>query len=76
MGTFTGHTGAVKSVCWISADESKLKFISTSHDQSTFLWQVSKGKSKVEKLSKCVGHTESVECADVNAEKTKVCKFY
>ena len=71
LSTLTGHTGAVKSVCWISSDETKLKFISTAHDQSVMLWTVSKSKSKVEKLTKCVGHSESVECVDVNGDQTK-----
>jgi ribosome biogenesis protein YTM1 len=71
LNTFNGHTGAVKSVCWISEDENRLKFLSTSHDQSVLLWHVNKKQSKVEKITKCIGHTESVECVDVNTEKTK-----
>ena len=72
INSLSGHTAAVKSVCWISNEDTKLKFLSTSHDQAIIIWHVSKSKGKVEKLSKCIGHTESVECIDLNQDKTKV----
>ncbi|CAF1028187.1 unnamed protein product [Brachionus calyciflorus] len=60
-----GHTGPVKSVAWIN--ESKI--LSSSHDQSILVWNLS--KNVLTKSVKCVGHTESVECIDINDDKSK-----
>ena len=81
MAKLNGHNGAVKAVCWISAEQittkkkntSKvLKFISASQDQSVIIWEWNQATNAVVKTEKCVGHTESVECLDVNQDKTKV----
>ena len=66
----------MKSVCWVtnenSSDSNELCFVSASHDQSVFVWHLDKEKNQVVRTEKCVGHTESVECVDVNAENNKV----
>ena len=81
LAKLNGHNGAVKAVCWISAEQittkkkntSKvLKFISASQDQSVIIWEWNQATNAVVKTEKCVGHTESVECLDVNQDKTKV----
>jgi ribosome biogenesis protein YTM1 len=59
-------------VTWISNEDSKYKFLSASHDQSILIWNWNKKTKKLEKADKCVGHTESVECIDLNFDKTKV----
>jgi WD40 repeat protein len=67
-----GHTGAVKAVCWLSEDDTELNYLSASHDQSIIKWRLGKEKNQLVNMEKFVGHTESVECIDVNKEKKKV----
>lgn len=73
----TGHTGAVKTVDWISSDDDlnikdkTLRLLSGSQDQSIIIWDWNQAQDKVMKTQKCIGHTESVECLDVNGNKTK-----
>lgn len=72
LANLPGHTGAVKAVSWLSIDKNEYKFLSSSHDNSIIVWNWNKNKNKVEKADKCVGHSESVDCIDVNKDKTKV----
>ncbi len=71
-----GHNGPVKAVVWISNEDSKYKFLSASHDQSVMIWNWNKKTKKLDKADKCVGHTESVECIDLNFDKTKVIFYH
>ncbi len=79
LAQLPGHTGAVKAVSWISIEkqnnDSIFKFISTSQDQSLIQWEWSLNSNKVNKIEKCIGHTESVECVDISQDKTKVIHF-
>lgn len=63
-------------MCWISIEkqnnESTFQFITASQDQSIIQWEWSLDNNKVNKIVKCIGHTESVECIDVNHEKAQV----
>lgn len=73
LTTLTGHNGAVKAVEWIlNEDENNLRILSASHDQTIIIWSINKSTKKVEKAEKCIGHTESVDCIDVNQENQKV----
>lgn len=45
--------------------------MSSCHDQSIIVWTWNKNKNKLERTEKCIGHTESVDCIDVNSDKTK-----
>ena len=81
LTNLSGHNGAVKSVEWVSIDEEqkskrkRMKFISGSQDQSVVVWdwsETSGGGGGVEKMVKCIGHTESVECVGVSPDRTKV----
>ena len=73
IATLPGHNGAVKAVSWISNDDkNEAKFLSASHDQTILIWNWNKLTSKVDKAEKCIGHTESVECIDVNTKNSKV----
>jgi len=75
-----GHNGAVKAVSWVSMEEvsnkkssgKKMKFLSGSQDQSIIVWDWNQSSSSVERMVKCIGHTESVECVNVSPDKTKV----
>lgn len=73
LNSFSGHTGSVKAVCWSQPQDhkSELCFLSASHDQSIIVWNLNKDKNVIIKTHKCVGHTESVECIDVNMENNK-----
>lgn len=78
MTKLSGHNGAVKAVRWISiddnsnkADDRNMKFITASQDQSVIVWEWNQKTDKVVKTSKCIGHTEAVECLDINEAKTK-----
>jgi len=76
LAVLPGHTGAVKAVAWISSasspeDQTTDKFISASHDQSLIIWEWNNAKQKLESTQRCVGHKESVDCVDVNNDKTK-----
>lgn len=72
LANLPGHNGPVKAVTWVSNEDSKYRFLSASHDQSILIWHWNKKSKKLEKADKCVGHTESVECIDLNFDKTKV----
>ena len=73
LTTLPGHSGPVKAVSWISNEKNtETKFLSASHDQSILVWVWNKTTNKVDKAEKCIGHTESVECVDVNAKNLKV----
>ena len=77
MAKLSGHIGAVKAVSWVSIEsksdnDTVYKFVSASHDQSIVIWEWHAKKNKLVKTEKCVGHTESVECVDVNLDKSKV----
>ena len=78
MTKLSGHNGAVKAVRWISIEEKSnnkedrnLKFITASQDQSVIVWEWNQKTDKVVKTLKCIGHTESVECLDINQAKSK-----
>lgn len=73
MTTLPGHNGAVKAVSWIlDGNSEETTFLSASHDQTILIWNWNKLTNKVEKAEKCIGHTESVECIDVNNTNQKV----
>ena len=73
MATLPGHNGAVKAVSWIANDDkNESTFLSASHDQTILIWYWNKQTGKVNKADKCIGHTESVECVDVNTKNLKV----
>lgn len=75
LNSFPAHTGPVKAVCWaekLNENKDMLSFLSASHDQSIIIWHFNKSKNNLERTDKCVGHSESVECIDVNSEKNKV----
>lgn len=73
MATLPGHNGAVKAVSWIANDDkNESTFLSASHDQTILIWYWNKQTGKVKKADKCIGHTESVECVDVNRKNLKV----
>jgi len=75
LAQLPGHTGAVKAVCWVSIDKQQsddiFTFLSVSQDQSLIQWEWSLNSNKVIKIEKCIGHSESVECVDVNEKKDK-----
>ena len=76
MTTLPGHNGPVKAVAWITNENSdESSFLSASHDQTILIWSWNRITNKVEKADKCIGHTESVECVDVNAKNQKVIKI-
>lgn len=76
MTSLSGHTGPVKAVSWAtSSSKSPFTFLSASHDQSVLVWHLNKDKTSVTRSEKCVGHTESVECIDVNNSNSKVSKL-
>lgn len=76
LAKLSGHVGAVKAVSWVSIEsndnDTVHKFVSASHDQSIVIWEWHMKKSKLVKTEKCIGHTESVECIDLNSDKSKV----
>ena len=76
LAQLPGHTGAVKAVCWVSIEKQQsddiFTFLSVSQDQSLIQWEWSLNSNKVIKIEKCIGHSESVECVDVNEKKDKV----
>jgi ribosome biogenesis protein len=73
IATLPGHNGPVKAVSWIANDDkNEATFLSASHDQTILIWNWNKSTNKVNKAEKCIGHTESVECVDVNMKNSKV----
>ena len=65
-----GHNGPVKSVAWISHDETGATFVSTSHDQTANIWTWDSETNSIESVNTCRGHERSVECVAV-AKKQK-----
>ncbi len=75
LGTLPGHTGPVKAVEWISNEGNDMKFVSCSHDQSILIWHWNSKSKSVNKVEKCVGHSESVECVAFHSGKNMVNKI-
>lgn len=71
----TGHTMAVKSVCWApNTSPGKETFLSGSQDQTVRMWEIEEtnNKGEPECVHVCRGHAGSVNCLATN---TKVQKF-
>ncbi|XP_039296742.1 ribosome biogenesis protein WDR12 homolog [Nilaparvata lugens] len=69
--TIPGHTGAVKSVAWVSQNDTIASFVSASHDQTAMLWEWNTGSNSVDCIHVCRGHERGLEsiAVDQNAER-------
>lgn len=65
-----GHTSPVKAVAWISLDNDKASFVSSSMDQTCMIWDWDITKNSVECVHVCKGHKGSVEAIGINHDKT------
>lgn len=66
------HTAIVKSVAWISLDETSGTFVSASHDQTAMLWHWDIGSNKAECRQVCRGHERGLDCVGVSPNKEKI----
>ncbi|RZF45155.1 hypothetical protein LSTR_LSTR007118 [Laodelphax striatellus] len=64
--TIPGHTGAVKSVAWVSQNNGIASFVSASHDQTAMLWEWNMAENSVECVHVCRGHERSLESVAVD----------
>ncbi|XP_012224179.2 ribosome biogenesis protein WDR12 homolog [Linepithema humile] len=65
-----GHTSPVKAVAWISLNDDKASFVSSSMDQTCMIWDWDITKNSVECVHICKGHKGSVEAVGINHDKT------
>ncbi|EDO48980.1 predicted protein, partial [Nematostella vectensis] len=68
-----GHTSPVKDVEWVSKDEQKGVFLSSSQDQSIRVMEWSIGSGEASCVHVCKGHTQSVDSISINPSATKFC---
>jgi ribosome biogenesis protein len=72
LASLNNHSGAIKSVAWISSETDSQTsqrvhtFLSASHDQSIIKWKWNETTRQIIDHVKCIGHSQSVETVDVN----------
>ncbi|KAG0268661.1 WD repeat-containing protein 12 [Actinomortierella ambigua] len=67
LQVFSGHTGPVKAVQWLTSEDETGTFLSGAMDQSILAWEYSLLDNQHSLLYECKGHTGAVESISLNA---------